>query len=267
MPTLLLYGCGKMGGALLAGWRSAGITAQFDDVYVFDKIALASHDEGHIFIVGGLDVLTVAPEVVVLAVKPDQLDEVLADCKARFAEADPLYISIAAGREISFYQARLNEKAKVIRVMPNLPATVGKGVAALTPNPYAGEADKELAERLFAAVGKTLWVDEAQMHAVTALSGSGPAYLYYFLEALSAAGEALGLAPGAATELARETVIGASRLLEQSGDAAAHLRKNVTSPGGTTEAGIAALDAAGFREAVHSALSAAAARSEELSGI
>lgn len=200
-------------------------------------------------------------EIVVLAVKPQQASDVLG---ARQADMTPnhLLISICAGLPTG----RLEQwvPARVVRVMPNLPALIQRGVAAICGGARATEADLAVTEQLFAATGTVVRVPEDQMNAVTALSGSGPGYVFAFIEALEAAGIAQGLEPATARLMAVETVRGAAELAAQTGEAPADLRRKVCSPGGTTLAGLAAMQANGLDEAIVAGMRAARDRAAEL---
>jgi len=206
-------------------------------------------------------------DTVILAVKPFVVAEALAQIQPAFS-ADMVLISIAAGISSRFIEERLvsanASQPRVIRVMPNTPMLVGKGISALARGTYATEQDLIEAERIFAAGGKTVRVAEPLIDAVTALSGSGPGYLFYLTDALARAGVSLGLPDEVAAELARQTVIGAGALLEQSKDPPAELQRKVTTPGGTTQAGIETLQAGGLDALLAKALAAAAKRSREL---
>lgn len=202
-------------------------------------------------------------DIIVLAVKPQQLREVCSLLKPALSKQ--LVISIAAGVRIADMARWLGGYAAIVRVMPNTPAQIQVGVSAL----YAGDAvdhsQREQAANIMAAVGKVLWLDsESQMDAVTAISGSGPAYVFYLIEALQEAGVALGLKPEAANMLALETFAGASQLAVQSHEAIPTLRAQVTSKGGTTEQGILALEAAKIKQTMLTAAQAAAAKSVTL---
>lgn len=200
---------------------------------------------------------------VLVAVKPQHVAEVAAELGAAGTSRA---LSIAAGVRIEALLAGFGQEARVVRAMPNTPALVGEGAAAIAPSPNAGEADVQWASEILSAVGTVTVVDEPELDAVTGLSGSGPAYVFLLAEAMTAAGEAQGLAPEIADALARQTVLGAARLLAASPDAPARLRANVTSPGGTTAAAIAVMQDRGFESIVHDAIAAATARSIELGG-
>jgi len=203
-------------------------------------------------------------EIVVLAVKPQMMEEVLKGI-APVLRKETLVISIAAGIPASKIEAVLGNGTRVVRVMPNTPALIGKGASALAAGTLADEADMEVAEAILNCVGLTVRVEESQIDAVTALSGSGPAYVFYLLEGMLAAADEMGLEKETARTLALQTVEGAARLMKDSGEEAADLRAKVTSKGGTTEAAIRSLDAAGVKESIINALKAAEAKSVELS--
>lgn len=203
-------------------------------------------------------------EIVLLAVKP----QVMADVLKGFAPVlrkETLVISIAAGIPTVKIEALLGGNRRVVRVMPNTPALVGQGASALAAGANADEADLEVAEAILGCVGLTVRVEENEIDAVTALSGSGPAYVFYLLEGMLAAADKMGLDKETARKLALKTVEGAARLMEDSGEAADVLRAKVTSKGGTTEAAIRSMDEAGVKEAIIQALLAAQKRSVELS--
>jgi len=207
-----------------------------------------------------------APAVVVVAVKPQVMAEAL-PVLAPLGGGGTLFASVAAGTPVGFYEQVLGAGTPVIRAMPNTPAAIGRGITALVGNGVADAHDLDLAEGLMAAVGQTVRLEsEAQMDAVTGVSGSGPAYVFHLIEALAAAGEAEGLAPDLAMRLAKATVAGAGALAEEATESPAQLRVNVTSPGGTTQAALAVLmdQETGFPALLKRAVAAAAARSREL---
>lgn len=273
-PKILVIGCGKMGGALLSGWLAGGLPK--------DRVCVVEAHEGTRAAwtaKGVAAVATVAetpqgfaPDAMLIAVKPQGLDAALPPVAARIAQicaVKPLVVSIVAGKPIARFEAEFGPGTPVLRVMPNTPAAVGRGVSGLFANPAASADQRKLGESLLAAVSETVWLaDEDQMHAVTALSGSGPAYVFHMVEAMAKAGEALGLAPELAMTLARATVVGSGELLRQSPETAATLRINVTSPGGTTAAALAVLmdEKTGMPPMLEKALAAAAQRSRELAG-
>lgn len=230
---LVLVGCGKMGGAMLHGWLARGLEP--GAVTVIDpKISDDWQGRGLRLNAG----LPGNPAVLVLAVKP----QMMADALGTLPVLDrTLVLSVAAGTRIASFEAAF-PGAPVVRVMPNTPAAIGKGISAIIGNACASGDDLDLAEALMAAVGRVVRLEsEDQMDAVTGLSGSGPAYVFHLIEAMAQAGQAQGLAPGLALELARMTVAGAGALAIEADEDPAVLRQNVTSPGGTTAAGLKVL--------------------------
>jgi len=265
-PTIGFLGCGAMARALAGGLVAAGVGAA--RLRGADPVAAArdafSKATGADAGAANAEVVA-ASDVVVLAVKPGLVPGVLGGL-AGGDLARPLWISIAAGVPLARLEAALPAGARVVRVMPNTPALVGAGASALCGNAAATEADLALAEALCAAVGE-VWrcPDEGLLDAVTGLSGSGPAYVFLLLEALGDAGVRVGLPRDAAYRLAFQTVLGAARLAIESGEHPGRLKDQVTSPGGTTIAGLERLEAHGVRAAVYEAVAAATARSRELS--
>ena len=265
MTKLLLVGCGKMGGAMLEGWLAQGVPAA--DIGVAEPAEALRPKTPGIRAVGSTAEVRETPQIVVLAVKPQSMDGVLPDL-ARFAAGGAVFLSIAAGKTLRYFAGHLGGNAKVVRSMPNTPAAVRQGITVATAGPGVSDAEKKRCHALLEAVGQVLWVDdEALLDPVTALSGSGPAYVFLLVEAMAAAGEKIGLAPDMAMQLARATVAGSGELLRQSPDPASQLRVNVTSPGGTTAAALQVLMAAdGIQPVFDKALAAASARSKELAG-
>jgi pyrroline-5-carboxylate reductase len=206
-------------------------------------------------------------DVVVVAVKPSVVPAALAALREEAAARAPLWISIAAGVRLAALGEALGGGARIVRAMPNTPAQVRCGATAICANDKVGADDLALARALFESVG-VCWQapDETLLDAVTGLSGSGPAYVFAFLEALADAGVRVGLPREAAMLLARQTVLGAARLVEVTGRPPAELKDQVTSPGGTTIAGLERLEAGGLRAALYDAVAAATRRSRELSG-
>ncbi len=200
---------------------------------------------------------------VLIAVKPNVVAEVLEEIRPVVRE-DTTVISIAAGVTTAFIDERLGGCGRIIRVMPNTPMLVGSGVSAIAAGPRATNEDVHWAQRLFSASGLTVVMDESLMDAVTGLSGSGPAYLFYLVEAMTAAGVAEGIDPVVAEMLATRTCIGAGQLLAETKKSPEALRKQVTTPGGTTQQAIEVMDAAGVKDALIKAIRAAAQRSREL---
>jgi pyrroline-5-carboxylate reductase len=201
----------------------------------------------------------------VLAVKPQVLRDVCETLAAPAQATRPLVVSIAAGITASQIERWLGGGQSVVRTMPNTPAMLGAGATGMFANDRVAPAQRQAAETLMQSVGLTAWIpDEALMDAVTAVSGSGPAYVFLLAEAMQAAGEAQGLAPGAARTLVQQTLLGAARMLSESGEPAAVLRQRVTSPGGTTQAAVETLQAGGFQELVDAAIAAATRRGRQL---
>ncbi len=264
---LLLAGAGKMGGALLAGWLERGLSPS--DIIIQDPApasdTLESALERGVRVETSVGVLPKPPSVIVVAVKP-QVMEVVFPLLARLAGPRTTVLSIAAGKTIASFERHLAVGAAVVRAMPNTPAAIGRGITVCCANPHVSAAQRALCDQLLAAVGTVAWItDEGQMDAVTAVSGSGPAYVFHLVEALAAAGEAAGLAPELAMRLARETVSGAGELLHRSDQDAGTLRHNVTSPGGTTAAALAVLMADdGLAALMRRAVAAATIRGREL---
>lgn len=264
---LLLLGCGRMGGALLDGWLAGG--AAPSDFTVLDpdpndRLRSLARDGLHLNAEP-----TDAPAVTVLAVKPQMMAEAL-PAVARFGRGGTLFVSIAAGIGLATLERGIGDGTPIVRAMPNTPAAVRRGVTALVGNAAVDEAGLTLAEELMQAVGQTVRLEsEAQMDAVTAVSGSGPAYVFLLIEALAEAGAAEGLPPEMALTLARATVSGAGALAEAAGGTPpGTLRENVTSPGGTTAAALGVLmrEGDGVAALLREAVAAAAARSRELGG-
>lgn len=259
---LVLLGCGKMGSALLQGWLAAGVAP--GSVTVLDP---APSDWLTAQGVRLNAALPDSPAVLLLAVKPQMMGEALPQVTTIGGGAT-LVVSIAAGTTIARLEAAFGAATPIIRVMPNTPAAVGRGISALTGNAAATPAHLALAESLMAVVGQVVRLDsERQIDAVTAVSGSGPAYVFHLVEALAAAGVAEGLAPALAMQLARATVAGAGALLDAAPENAATLRRNVTSPAGTTEAALFVLmdPDTGLPPLMARAVARARLRSEELS--
>ena len=202
-------------------------------------------------------------DIVVVATKPQILDKVLEDIVTVFND-EKLLISILAGITTTTFEEGLGGQARVIRAMPNTPALAGQGAAALCPGKNVTEEDRRVAQHLFETVGIALWVEEGQMDAVTGLSGSGPAFVYTFIEALTAGGVQEGLRLDIAHSLAVQTVVGAAHLVKETGEHPALLREKVCSPAGTTISAIRVLEERGLRAMMMEAVGAATARSREL---
>jgi pyrroline-5-carboxylate reductase len=263
---LVLVGAGKMGSALLDGWLRSGLDPE--KVAVIEpnpapQIA-ALADRG-VRLNPDATALT-GVSAVVIAVKPQIADQVMAAI-APMIGASTLVVSIMAGRTLQFLSGSLKTASALVRAMPNTPAAIGRGITVAVPL-RASDAQRDLAHRLLAATGTVAWVeDETLMDAVTAVSGSGPAYVFLLAEALAQAGAAAGLPQPLAEKLARETVAGAGELLYRSALDAATLRENVTSPGGTTAAALEVLMAKdGLATLMKKAVAAATERSRKLAG-
>lgn len=264
--TVLLVGCGKMGGAMARGWLERGIG---------HLVVVEPSGQGLEGIAGRPGVTVVGsaadlpadltPAAIVLAVKPQSMDEALPPY-ARFGRS--LFISIAAGKTIAYLRRHFGAEAAVVRSMPNLPASIGRGMTVAVATASVSAERRDLTQRLLEACGEVAWVDdEGLIDAVTAVSGSGPAYLFLLIEALAAAGAESGLPPELAMRLARVTMIGAAALVDASGEPADQLRRNVTSPGGTTEAALEELMADdGLGALMVRAVRAATARGKALAG-
>lgn len=256
-----------MGGALLRGWLRAGAA---DKVFVLEPHGLPDEfcsrpDVVHL--TAPSDLARSGADMLVLAVKPQVMDEV---CRALapFLTPEIPVLSIAAGRSIASFKTVLGRGRPVIRSMPNTPAAIGKGITVAVASPEVLEIPKTQAETLLAAGGPVAWVEnESLLDPVTAVSGSGPAYVFLLIETLARAGEKAGLDPDLAMRLARQTVIGAAALAETDGDTPAEtLRKNVTSPGGTTQAALEILMDGRMQALFDEAIKTAAERSRALSG-
>jgi pyrroline-5-carboxylate reductase len=264
--TLVLIGAGKMGGAMLEGWLKAGVSPK--QVVALDpappaEVAalLAKHGVRHNPHISSIT----DAEVLLAAVKPQVMDEVLAPL-VPLGASKPLILSIAAGKTIASFERHFGSDAAVIRTIPNTPAAVGQGITAMAANRNVSAQQMGLAEQLLQSIGEVVRVDdEALIDAATAVSGSGPAYVFYLTECLTAAAEAVGLPPDVAVKLARATVSGSGALMRSSGIDAGTLRQNVTSPKGTTYEALQVLMADnGMKPLMIEAVKAAARRSREL---
>lgn len=258
---LVLLGCGKMGSAMLAGWLRNGLPPEA--VWVIDPYPSDWLKEQGVHIGGDLPA---HPAIAIIAVKPQMMETALPDVRA-LGNGETLVISIAAGTPIKTFERVLGDGTPIIRAMPNTPAAIGRGITALIGNSQTRADHLDMAEALLWSIGQTVRLDsEDQMDAVTALSGSGPAYVFHLIEAMADAGVAQGLSPMLAMQLATATVGGAGELAEDVDETPAQLRVNVTSPGGTTEAALAVLmdEETGFRPLLRRAVDAAVARSREL---
>jgi len=258
---LVLLGCGKMGSALLRGWLEGGLPPA--SVHVIEPRPSDWLQASGVHINGDLPA---HPAIVLIAVKPQMMGEAL-PAIAAMGNGATLFVSIAAGTPISALEAALGAQSPVIRAMPNTPAAVGQGISAIIGNAQATPAHLDMAETLLSAVGQVVRLDsEEQMDAVTGLSGSGPAYVFHLIECLADAGAAQGLPPDLAMQLAKATVAGASALAKAAEESPAQLRINVTSPNGTTQAGLEVLMDAetGLPPLIARTVAAATRRSREL---
>ncbi len=260
---LVLLGCGKMGQAMLEGWMAGGLPAT--SVWVIDP-----HPSDWVQSQGlHLNAeLPADPAVALIAVKPQFMEAALPQLLP-LGGGKTLFVSVAAGTSISYYESTLGEGTRVVRSMPNTPAAVGKGITAIIGNAASDVEDLDMAEALLSAVGQVVRLkSEDQIDAVTGLSGSGPAYVFHLIEALAAAGEAQGLPTDMAMQLAKATVAGAGALAETAVETPEQLRINVTSPNGTTQAGLEVLmnETSGLQPLITATVSAATDRSRELKG-
>nr|WP_321443804.1 pyrroline-5-carboxylate reductase [uncultured Cohaesibacter sp.] len=266
--SLVLVGAGKMGGAMLAGWLDMGLDAA--KTVVIDPsqpadIAKAAAQKGFRLVPDAEGIAQ--PDLMVIAIKPQMMETVLPGLKS-LVGPKTVVVSVAAGTPVATFQKHFGADTLVVRAMPNTPAQVGRGMTAAFASAGVDDAMKEVTATLLSAMGAFVWVSgEEQIDAVTAISGSGPAYVFHMVEAMAQAGEALGLAPDVAALLARQTVVGAGELMHQSDLDAATLRTNVTSPGGTTAAALAVLmdEGSGLPPLMAKATEAARDRSIELS--
>ncbi|MGN8247385.1 pyrroline-5-carboxylate reductase [Cellulomonas soli] len=263
-PRVAVLGGGVMGETLISALLTAGWSV--DDVEVTERSAVRANElsarHGVRASRGNVKAASHA-DVVLVAVKPDVVGVVLDEISAALREGTPV-ISVAAGVPISFYEQRLPAGTPVVRVMPNTPALVGKGASAIAPGSSATDEHLALTEQVLAATGLVVRVAEKDLDAVTAISGSGPAYAFYLIDAMAEAGVLLGLTRDLATRLAVATVEGSAALAASSGDHPVVLRERVSSPGGTTVAAVRQLDAHGVRAGVVAAAEAARDRSREL---
>ncbi len=260
-------GGGNMGEAIIKGLIQAKMVSP-QQIFVCDirrERTAYLHEHYHVNISENLLDLTADSEVIILAVKPQDIASVLEEMKDKLGP-NHLLISIAAGISTTYIESFLPEGVALIRVMPNTPALVLEGMSALTPGRYATQRHLELAESLFKAIGKTVIVPEKLMDAVTGLSGSGPAYVAVMIEALADGGVKMGLPRPIASKLAMQTVLGTAKLLLETGMHPAQLKDMVSSPGGTTIAGLHIIEIGGVRGILMEAIERATQRSQELGG-
>ncbi|MFL5301251.1 MAG: pyrroline-5-carboxylate reductase [Anaeromyxobacteraceae bacterium] len=263
--TIAFLGAGNMAEALVKGLLRAGVAAP--EELVCTSRRKARGDElttryGVRFTTSNVDAASQS-DIVVLSVKPQVMNHLLAEISP-VLDASKLVVSIAAGVPIEAIERKVGHGVRIVRTMPNTPALVGAGATALAAGSHATEADLAQAKSLFDAVGKSVVVDEPLLDAVTGLSGSGPAYIFLIIEALSDAGVKVGLPRYQAQELAAQTVLGSAQLLIETGEHPGRLKDQVTSPGGTAIAGLHTLEAGGLRTTLMDAVEAATKRAKEL---
>jgi len=265
---LLLVGAGKMGCAMASGWLDQGLSP--DALFIQDPGPCEDAQK----LVSQYNIscsdnptLPEKPLIIVLAIKPQMMAQALPALVEKAGE-HTLFLSIAAGQSLATLAGHLGEQQPIVRAMPNTPASIGQGMSVACANPHVTPDQIEHCITLLSAIGEIAWIeDETQMDAVTAVSGSGPAYLFALTECLALAGIHEGLNPKLAWQLAKTTMQGASALMAHSSDNPVILRKNVTSPGGTTEAALKVLmGKKGLPKLMDRAIKAGAARSKELSG-
>ena len=265
MPRWGFIGSGKMATALIKGMIRAGLAAP-ETINASDPLEVARRvlqaDAGVTLFDSNLEVAR-RSDVLVLAVKPQSMREVLHELRPEVT-ADHLVVSVAAGITIASIDEWLGARGRIVRVMPNTPALVGEGASAYTMGPRTISEDESLVKGCLESVGRAVRVPEPLLDAVTGLSGSGPAFVYVMIEALSDGGVRVGLPRDVATALAAQTVLGAAKMVLETGDHTGVLKDQVTSPGGTTIAGLHALERGGLRAALMDAVEAATRRSTEL---
>lgn len=260
---IAFLGSGNMASALIHGLLASG-TSQADRIIASDlrADALEVLRTKHGIATTQDNARACAADLIVLSVKPQVLPALLAEI-APHVKASAVVISIAAGVPLAVMESQLQGR-RIVRAMPNTPALVGAGATAIAPGAHATAEDLALARAIFESVGSVVETPESLLDAVTALSGSGPAYVFYLAEALVEAGESVGLPKQVAAELALQTVYGAAKLLHESGEAPAELRRKVTSPGGTTQAGVTKLDELAVKKAFEACVTSARDRGREL---
>jgi pyrroline-5-carboxylate reductase len=265
---ILLVGAGKMGAAMLSGWLQHGVdpaAIAIQDPNLSSDAAALVRTHGLRTVTSPKD-MTAPPAVIVMAVKPQVMDEVFPPL-AKVAGPQTVVMSIAAGKSLASFEAHLPPKSAVVRAMPNTPAAIGEGITGAVANAHVSASQRQLCDALLKAVGDVVWLDEEDLiDALTAVSGSGPAYVFLLAETLATAGREAGLDAETAMKLARATVSGAGELLKRSPSDPATLRQNVTSPGGTTAAALSVLmrNDGGLQSLMTEAVLAAQKRSREL---
>ncbi len=263
---ITLIGCGKMGAAMMQSWIASGLIeyAEILDPHAPDESITQHLNVDHV--TNFSDLSLDKTQAIILATKPQIMDDVCAELKGIIPENVPV-ISVAAGKSVPYFQKHLGKEHSFIRTMPNTPAAVNQGITALFTPSETEEAHRSIAQSLMSVIGETLWIsDEAQMDAITAVSGSGPAYVFHLIEVLAKSGEKAGLSTENAMRLARQTIIGSACLADNEPETTAEtLRKNVTSPKGTTEAALNILMDGRLQDLFDETIEAAKARSKELS--
>ncbi len=268
-PHIVFIGAGNMAGSIIGGLVANGyppgmITASSPSQEHLD--AVASQYKVNTTIDNHRAVAEA--DIIVLAVKPQILEAVCSDLASPLTDKTPLVISIAAGVETRHIEAWLSKELPIIRCMPNTPALVSQGASGLFANEQVSTEQRQRADEIFQAVGVTEWItEETQMHGITALSGSGPAYFFLMMEALEDAAVKTGMSRETARKLAIQTVLGAAEMAKQSDLEPAQLKRNVMSPGGTTERAIQSFEEGGIRALFETAVGAAADRSKELADL
>lgn len=266
LKPLMLVGCGRMGAAMLDGWLQSGLSPAATVIVEPSEDIRATYKDRAGLLVGNISEIPsgLVPQIVVLAVKPQMMDGAVQSL-THLADEGAAFLSVAAGKSLAYFREYLGA-APVVRAMPNTPAAIGHGITAAISNDAVTSEIAEIAEALLSTVGAFVWLeDERHMDAVTAVSGSGPAYLFYLTECLAAAGAAAGLPPELSFQLAVHTMSGSGALLAASGDSPAALREAVTSPAGTTAAALDVLmGEKGLSPLMRQAVMAATKRSREL---
>jgi pyrroline-5-carboxylate reductase len=264
---ITFIGGGNMAIALIGGMRRQGFSAAaIQVVEPFEESREKLTEAFGVRCTATVDAAALNCEVLMLAVKPQQMKDAVAPLVCRLGNA--VVVSIAAGLDMAALSRWLGGHRKIVRCMPNTPALIGAGITGLCADPSVDLEGRTAAEKILKAVGSTVWIEnEEQMDAVTAVSGSGPAYVFYFLEAMEAAALNLGFDPRSARQLTVETFLGAARLAEQSEESLSALRERVTSKGGTTEAALMSFGASGIAAAIEHGIVAAQARGRELGEI
>ncbi len=265
--SLLLIGCGKMGGSVLNGLLKKNFAPENIRVAEPDEAIRAElAEKGVVSVADASELNGFAPDIVFLAVKPFLIEKVIDGVKP-FTDKGAAVLSIIAGRRIDWFKKKLGQDTVVFRAMPNTPAAIGKGIIGVTTRDPAADGRKDAVQAILSSCGEVVWLDnESQIDAVTAVSGSGPAYVFYLTEALTQAAKTLGLSDGIAEKLAKATVIGSAALMDAASETPAVLRQNVTTPNGTTAAALDVLmnPEKGFEPLMTQAVKAAEKRSKEL---